>query len=153
MQELRRIGVQILMTSRSQLGCGLQGAERLHLRSLTPEHAAALLRIEAGVTPPQARKLASICGCNALAMRVLGGAVARRAFHAEVRICIALQREQSRLDQVLLCPCGSCSTSTRCDVARPNIGCPPSIASQACSMLCAGGNQVRRQCGLRPHWC
>ncbi len=88
LQELQRQGVRVLVTSRCQLGCGLQGAEQLRLSSLSPEHAADLLRQEAGsdrLPPPQGKTLAHICGYNALALKIIGGFIASQAVTAEVR--------------------------------------------------------------------
>ena len=88
LQQMQRQGVRLLVTSRCQLGCGLQGAEQLQLSSLSPEHAADLLRREAGetrATPDQAKQLAHICGCNALALMIIGGFIASQAVKAEVR--------------------------------------------------------------------
>ena len=86
--ELRRQGVRFLITSRCELGGGMQRAEHLHLVSLPGKHAAELLRQEAGperVTPLQAQKLASICGNNALALTLISGIIASQAITAEVR--------------------------------------------------------------------
>ena len=86
--ELQRQGFKVLITSRCQLGCGLQGAEQLHLDSLLPQHAANLLRREAGAaraTGLQAEKLAHICNSNALALTIIGGFIASHAVTAEVR--------------------------------------------------------------------
>ena len=78
----------LLVTSRRQLGTGLQLAKHLCLSSLSPEDAADLLRQEAGaerVTPPQAQKLAHVCGNNALAVTTIGGFIACQAVTPEVR--------------------------------------------------------------------
>jgi hypothetical protein len=87
LQEVRRQGVRVLVTSQWQLGCGLQRAEQLHLNSLSPEHAAELLRQEAGaarVTPSEVHDLALICGHNALALKMIGGMIASQAATAKV---------------------------------------------------------------------
>ena len=89
--KLQRQGVKVLITSRCQLGCGLQGAEQLHLHSLQPEHAAGLLRQEAGATratEPQAETLARICNHNALALTLIGGFIGSHAVTAEVQTCL-----------------------------------------------------------------
>ena len=87
LQELRRLGREGLVTSRCHLGGGLQGAKHLHLSSLSPEHAAELLRNGAGaecLLPAQASTLARICGNNALALTIIGGFIACHAVTAEV---------------------------------------------------------------------
>ena len=61
---------------------------QLHLASLTEDNAAALLRFEAGgraVTMEQATRLAGICGCNALALTIIGGFIACQRVTAQVR--------------------------------------------------------------------
>ena len=90
LQKLQGQGFKVLVTSRCQLGCGLQGAEQLHLDSLQPEHAADLLRRQAGATratKQQAEKLAHICNHNALALTIIGGFIASHAVTAQVRTC------------------------------------------------------------------
>ena len=87
LSELQRWRVRLLVTSRCQLGCGLNGASQLHLASLTQDDAVALLRFEAGeqaVTMEQASSLASVCGCNALALTIIGGFIACERVTAEV---------------------------------------------------------------------
>ena len=97
LHELRRHSVRVLVTSRCQLGGGLQGAEQLHLSSLSPQHATELLRHEAGtgrVTISQAQALAVICGSNALALTIIGGLIASHAVTAEVRDACMRRRKQ-----------------------------------------------------------
>ena len=88
LEELQRQGVKVLVTSRCQLSCGLQGAVQLDLRSLLPEHAADLLRRLAGagrVTPPQLQRLAGLCAQNALALTIIGGFINSQVVTAEAR--------------------------------------------------------------------
>ena len=88
LQELQKNSVRVLVTSRCQLGGGLQSARHLHLTSLSPKHAVDLLCRWAGadqVAPPQAEKLAGICGNNALALTIIGGFIASQVVTAEVR--------------------------------------------------------------------
>ena len=87
LEELQRWGVRLLTTSRCELGGGLNGALQLHLDSLTQRDAVALLQFEAGeqaVTAAQAMILADICGCNALALTIVGGFIACQRVTAEV---------------------------------------------------------------------
>ena len=75
------------MTSRCHIGGGLQGAVQLHLAKLTQHDAAALLRFEAGeqeVAAEQAAKLAEVCGCNALALTIIGGFIACQRITVQV---------------------------------------------------------------------
>ena len=80
--------VRVLITSRCKLGFGLQGAQQLNLRGLPLQHAEDLLLCEATAaraTPLQAQELAHICGCNALALKIIGGFIASHVINAEVR--------------------------------------------------------------------
>ena len=88
LEDLQRQGVRVLVTSRCQLSCGLQGAKQLRLSSLLPVDAAELLRRLAGagpVTPPQLQRLACICAQNALALTIIGGFINSQVVTAEVR--------------------------------------------------------------------
>ena len=88
LKELHGLGIGVIVTSRCSLGCGLGGAEQLNLSSLAPGHAADLLQHEATakrITPEQAKKLARICGHNALALMIIGGFIASETVTAEVR--------------------------------------------------------------------
>ena len=99
MQELQRQGFIVLITSRCQLGCGLQGAEQLWVSSLLPEHAANLLRQEAGAARPalpQAETLAHICNYNALALTIIGGFIASQAVTAEARTYFMIDKSLRR---------------------------------------------------------
>ena len=81
--------MRLLITSRCQLGSGLQGATQLHLASLTEEDAVTLLCNEAGAQAPsveQAVTLAGVCGRNALALTIIGGFIACQRVTAEVGI-------------------------------------------------------------------
>ena len=87
--ELQRMGIRVIITSRQVLSLGLQRAKQLTLSSLPPQDAAKLLRQEAGsdqVTQPQAEELADTCGCNALALTIIGGFIASSRVKAEVRV-------------------------------------------------------------------
>ena len=87
MEELQRLEIIILVTSRCTLAFSLQGA-RHHVSSLPPEAAAKLLRQEAGperVTQVQAEDLAMICGFNVLAVNIISGFIARSRITAQAR--------------------------------------------------------------------
>lgn len=91
LQELLRDQVRVLVTSRCQLGCGLQRAEQLQLGSLPSQHAVDLLRQEAGearLMPEHAHTLAHICGNNALALTIIGGFIASQKVTALVRLLV-----------------------------------------------------------------
>ena len=88
LEELQRLNVRVLVTSRCTLDVGLQGARQHELSSLPPEAAAELLRQEAGpdqVTQPQAEELAMVCGHNALALKIIGGFIASCKVTAQAR--------------------------------------------------------------------
>lgn len=92
-QELQGLGVRVLVTSRCALECGLKGAAQLRLECLTPDSAAELLHQQAGAhraTQAQAKKLAAICGHNALALTIVGGFIASQAITAEVGLVFGL---------------------------------------------------------------
>ena len=94
LEELRQWGVRLLVTSRCSLGGGLDGVPQLHLVSLSQQDASALLRFAAGdqpVTDEQATSLAGVCGCNTLALTIIGGFIACQRVSAEVG-CEMLKR-------------------------------------------------------------
>lgn len=85
--ELHGLGFRVLDTAQCRVGCELHGVEELQLSSLLPEQAAALLSQVAGpdrVTPPQAQQLVASCGCNALALKLIGSFIKLQAVTAEV---------------------------------------------------------------------
>ena len=97
LEELQRWGVRLLVTSRCQLGGGITGARQVHLAKLAEQDAITLLRFEAGeqpLTDEQATRLAGVCGCNALALTIIGGFIACQRVTAQVRF--ARYRNQAR---------------------------------------------------------
>ena len=103
LEELRWLGVRVLVTSRSQLGGRVLCADQIHLGGLPAQHAAELVRQQAGprrVTPSQAQELASVCDCNALSLKVVGGLIVRQAVAAQVHkrlpVCIPRMRLHCR---------------------------------------------------------
>ena len=123
--ELRKQDVRVLVTSRCQLGGGLPRAEQLHLSSLSEHDAIELLRQRAGrdrLTPPQAQKLASICGNNALALTLIGGFIASQAVTAEVRRLLRLEIAFAMETTAAFNALASCSAHARptaCEVSDP----------------------------------
>jgi hypothetical protein len=71
--ELERLGALLMVTSRRAVNARLDGPLKLHLLSLAEQDAIQLLRSRAcaTVTEEEARELATICGCNALAITII----------------------------------------------------------------------------------
>jgi len=97
LREVQSLGVRTLVTSRCQVDCELQGVEELRLDSLPAKQAADLLCHIVGAghfTPPQAEQLETVCGNNALAVRLIGAFIQTKAVKAEVRHghLVAVQR-------------------------------------------------------------
>jgi hypothetical protein len=89
--ELWRVGVLLMVTSRRAVNARLQGPLKLELRSLEEQDAMQLLRSYAGsavaITEEQARELAAICGCNALAITIIASFLSDGVVTPEVGHC------------------------------------------------------------------
>ena len=90
LEELQRWGVWLLVTSRSTLSTGLQGAEQLHLQPLAQESAEALLKHRAGddLGADHVRDLVELCQSNSLYLHVIGGLLRSGAVRPEVRVVV-----------------------------------------------------------------
>jgi hypothetical protein len=89
--ELWRMGVLLMVTSRRAVNARLQGPLKLELLGLPEQDAMQLLRSYAGgavaVTEEQARELAAICGCNALAITIIASFLSDGVVTPEVGPC------------------------------------------------------------------
>jgi hypothetical protein len=87
--ELWRMGVLPMVTSRRAVNARLQAPLTLELQSLVEQDAMQLLRSYAGgaiaITEQQARKLAAICGGNALAITIIASFLSNGVVTPEVR--------------------------------------------------------------------
>jgi hypothetical protein len=83
------MGVLLMVTSRRAVNARLQGPLKLELLSLVEQDAMQLLRSYAGgavaITEEQARELAAICGCNALAITIIASFLSDGVVTPEVR--------------------------------------------------------------------
>jgi hypothetical protein len=74
--------VRLMVNSRMDLGGGLAGADHIHLGPLPPADAQKLLMTHGGQDvvweDGEALQLVEMCGCNALALTLVGGLLAAR---------------------------------------------------------------------------
>jgi hypothetical protein len=81
--------VRLVVNSRMDLGGGLGGADQIHLAALPADDAQQLLRMHGGPEvnweDGQAAQLVEMCGCNALAVTLVGGLLAARRCTPKVR--------------------------------------------------------------------
>jgi DNA-binding SARP family transcriptional activator len=97
-------GCGVLITSRSRLDT-LDGVEHLHLNTISPDAAVELLaalgsRARVDRDPAAARDIARLCGLLPLALRVMGTRLARHPAAGLRQIADALDRAQSRLEEL-----------------------------------------------------
>jgi hypothetical protein len=89
--ELWRMGMLLMVTSRRAVNARLQGPLKLELLGLAEQDAMQLLRSYAGdaiaITEEQARELAAICGCNALAITIIASFLSDGVVTPEVGPC------------------------------------------------------------------
>jgi hypothetical protein len=109
--------VRLVVNSRMELGGGLWGADQILLAALPAADAQELLRMHGGREvrweEGQALQLVEMCGCNALALTLVGGLLAARRCTPEVRcypchhvlrLCIAQRCERPHA-HALHCGC------------------------------------------------
>jgi hypothetical protein len=82
---------RLVVNSRMSLGGGLGGADQIYLAALPAADAQELLLMHGGKEAEwgdgETAQLVEICGCNALALTLVGGLVSARRCTPAVRCC------------------------------------------------------------------